>query len=346
MLEKTHVEISVGIIFRTILIILGLWFFYSIRDIVALLFISLVIVSAIEPAVNWMQERKIPRSLGVIIIYILLFSVIGLSISFLIPPMMEQFRDLYNRLPEYSQNIEQSLRGIKDYFQTQGNMLDIQKLIGNLNNSFPEISGNIFSKTVGVFSGFISTIVVFALVFYMAVKQDGINNFVALVVPEKHKEYALFLTSRIKAKIGRWMTGQLLLMIIIFILDFLGLYFIGVPFALSLAIFAGLMEIIPYVGPIISAIPAVILGLTISPIAGMLVVILFFVVQQFENHVIVPQIMKKAIGLNPIAVILALLIGLKLGGVLGAILAIPIATAIGAVVEDLMKKPDPHTNSQ
>jgi len=338
MSEKNHVEISTGIIFRTLLVVLGCWFLYLIKDIIALLFVSLVIVSAIEPAVNWMHKRKIPRSLGVIIIYLLLFSVIGLSVSFLIPPIMEQLQDFYHKLPEYSQNIEQYLQGVKDYFQTQGNLLDIQKLIGESNGGFSEISGNIFSKTVGIFSVFISTIVVFALVFYMAAKQDGISNFVASVVPEKHKEYALFLTSRIKTKIGKWMTGQLMLMLVIFVLDFIGLYFIGVPYALSLAIFAGLMEIIPYVGPIVSAIPAIILGLTVSPMTGMLVLILVFAVQQFENHVIVPQIMKKALGLNPIAVILALLIGLKLGGVLGAILAIPITTAISIVVEDLMKK--------
>lgn len=340
MLEKTNIEISTGTIIRALLIILGLWFLFLIKEIISLLFISLVIVSSIEPAINWMHVRKIPRSLGVILVYILLFSIVGLSISFLIPPLMEQFRDLYLKLPEYSQRIEQSLQGVKDYFQTQGNILDIQNLIGQSNSSFPEISGNLFSKTVGVFSGFVSTIVVFALVFYMSVKQDGINNFVALVVPKKHEEYALSLTSRIKAKIGRWMTGQLLLMVIIFALDFLGFYFIGVPYALSLAIFAGLMEIVPYVGPIVSAIPAVILGLTISPTTGLMVVILVFAVQQFENHVIVPQIMKKALGLDPIAVILALLIGLKLGGVLGAILAIPIATTIGVVIEDLMKKPE------
>jgi predicted PurR-regulated permease PerM len=346
MLEKTHIEISTGTIFRTLLIILGCWFLYLIRDIVALLFISLVIVSAIEPAVNWMHKKKIPRSFGVIIVYALLFSIMGLSISFLIPPLTEQFRDLYYKLPEYSQNIEQSLRGVKDYFQTQDNVLNIQNLIRQSTGSFSEISGNIFSRTVGVFSGFISTIVVFALVFYMAVKQDGINNFVALVIPEKHKDYALSLTSRIKMKIGKWMSGQLLLMISIFILYFIGLYFIGVPYALSLAIFAGLMEIIPYIGPIVSAIPAIILGLTISPMAGLVVLVLVFAIQQFENHIITPQIMKKALGLNPIAVILALLIGLKLGGVLGAILAIPIATAISVVMEDLMKKPDPRANSQ
>lgn len=339
MLEKTHVEISVGIIFRTILIILGLWFFYSIRDIIALLFIALVIVSGIEPAVNWMHNRKIPRPIGVGIIYILLFSIIGLSVSFLIPPMTEQFKELYQNLPGYSQNLENYFQGVKDYFQTQGNIFDIQKLIGNFGGSISEVSGNIFSKTIGVFSGFVSAIVVLVLVFYMAVKQDGIQDFVASVVPEKHKEYAISLTERIKAKIGKWMIGQLFLMLIIFLLDFAGLYFIGVPYALSLAIFAGLMEIIPYIGPIVSSIPAIILGLTISPMTGVLVIILGFAIHQFENHIIVPQVMKKAVGLNPIVVILALLIGLKLGGVLGAILAIPIVTAIGVVVEDLMKKP-------
>ncbi len=112
----------------------------------------------------------------------------------------------------------------------------------------------------------------------------------------------------------------------------------GVPYALSLAFFAGIMEVVPFIGPIISAIPAVIAGFFVSPFTGFMVLLLFFLVQQFENHVIVPQVMRRAVGLNPIAVILALLIGLKLGGILGAILAIPVATAIGVFVGDLFAK--------
>jgi len=129
------------------------------------------------------------------------------------------------------------------------------------------------------------------------------------------------------------------LMFAIFILTFLGLTVLGVPYALSLAIIAGLLEIIPYIGPMLSAIPAIIIAFTVSPLTGFLVLVLYVLIQQFENHIIVPQVMRRAVGLHPVAVILALLIGFKLGGVLGAILAVPVATAISVFVGDLFEKP-------
>ena len=130
--------------------------------------------------------------------------------------------------------------------------------------------------------------------------------------------------------------GQLFVMLIIFALDAVGLYLVGVPYALILGIFAGLLEIIPYVGPIISAIPGVILGFMVSPTTGLLALLVYCIAQQFEGNVVVPRVMKKAVGLNPIAIILALLIGAKLGGILGVILSIPVATAVGLFIRDIM----------
>jgi predicted PurR-regulated permease PerM len=134
------------------------------------------------------------------------------------------------------------------------------------------------------------------------------------------------------------MLGQGLVMLIIFALDALGLYLVGVPYPLILGIFAGFMEIIPFVGPIISGVPGVILGFIISPTTGFLAFIVYFIAQQFEGNVVVPLVMKKAVGLNPITIILALLIGGKLAGVLGIILSVPIAAAISLFVRDVMER--------
>jgi len=134
------------------------------------------------------------------------------------------------------------------------------------------------------------------------------------------------------------MLGQLFLMLIIFALDATGLYLIGVPYALILGIFAGVLEIIPYVGPIISAVPGVILGFLISPTVGFLAILVYLISQQLESNLIVPQVMKKAVGLNPVTTIVALLVGARLGGVLGAIISIPVATAISLFINDLMEK--------
>lgn len=332
------VDISIGVVLRTVLVILALWFLYLIRDVLALLFLSVVLVSAIEPMVDWLQKKRIPRSLGVLFIYIALFFLIGLSIYFLIPPIQDQFHQFSNNFSQYSQMTSDSFRGFQDFLGRSHIAFNTEKFFQNLSDTLSANSGGIFATTVGFFSGLISTIVVLSLTFYMAAKEDGFKRFITLVVPDDHKEYAISLTERIKDKIGRWMQGQLVLMFVVFVLDYIGLLIVGVPYALVLAIFAGIMEIIPYVGPIISAIPGIILGFLISPLTGVLVFLVYVVVQQLENHVITPQIMKKAVGLNPIVVILALLVGAKLGGAFGAILAIPVATAGSIFIGDIMNK--------
>lgn len=338
MLEKQTIEISTGIIFRTMLILLALWFLYLVRDIIALLFISVLIVALIEPAVNLMQKKGIRRGVGVLIIYFFILSFIGLSSFFITPYLVGQFKDFYKKVPEYSQTVNNFVGGAKDYFQIQDAKINLnsQNFLSNAGDNLSSLPEKIFATTVNVFSGFISVVIVFALVFYMTIREDGIRNFIVAVVPKKHEEYAISLVARIKNKIGKWMQGQLVIMLIIFVLDFAWLSLLGVPYPFILALFAGIMEIIPFFGPIISAVPGVFLGFLISPWKGLLALVLYTLSQQIESQVVVPQIMRKAVGLNPIVVILALLIGLKLGGVLGAILAVPIATGINVVFEDLM----------
>lgn len=338
MVEKKVVDVSAGIIWRTILILLALSFLYLVRDVLVLLVISIILVSAIDPVVDWLQRKKIPRPAGVLIIYFVIFIIFGLSVSFLIPPMADQFRDFGSNFSNYTRQFEGYFGVAKNFFQTQHISVNFESIMNNLVSELSKVPEKIYSGTVGVFSGFISVLVVFSITFYMTVKENGIKNFIISIVPENHKEYAASLTERIKVKIGKWTRGQLLLMLIIFFLDFIGLSIVGIPYALSLAIFAGVMEIIPYIGPIISAIPGVLLGFMISPLTGLLALLVYVIVQQFENHIIIPQVMKKAVGLNPIVVILALLVGAKLGGALGAILAVPIATAIGLFVGDLFEK--------
>jgi len=337
MFQKHTVDISMGVVFRTALFLVAVWFLYLIREILALLFVAILIVVAIDPIVDFLQRKKIPRSIGVLAVYILLFSIVGLSISLLIPALTGQFTDFSQKAPFFLQKIESVFESVKSFFQLHNISLNTAQLAENLNSRLATIPDAIFSETVGLVRNIISIVVVLVMAFYMTVKENGIKKFIVSITPEKHKDYAISLTERMQQKIGKWIQGQLILMLTIFILDFVGLYIIGIPYALPLAIFAGITEIVPYVGPIISAIPSIILGLLISPLTGLATLLLYFFAQQFESHIIVPQVMKKAVGLNPIAVILALLVGVKLGGILGAILAIPLATVISVFVGDLMR---------
>ncbi len=339
MIEK-KVDISTGIIFRTILILLGIWFIYVIRDAIALFFIAVILTAAIEPAINWLQRKKIPRSFGVLIIYLIIFLIGGVLISFLIPSIANQFKDFSKDFPSYMERLTDSFSGLDSYTKSKGIDFNSEKFLKDLGGGLNYSSGKIFSTTVGVFSGFLSLIIILSITFYMAVIEDGMKKFLSSVTPARHKKYVVSLGDRIKEKIGKWMLGQLFLIVLIFILYYAALSILGVPYALILAIFGGLLEIIPYLGPIISAVPAVAIGFLVSPLTGLLVLAAYIIIQQIENHVIVPQIMKKAIGLNPVAVILALLVGAKLAGVLGAILAVPVATAVSVFLGDLMKKPE------
>lgn len=332
------IETCMAVVIRTIMILIFVAFLYFIRDVILLLFIAVLLAATIEPAVNWFQGKKVPRWLGVLIIYIIMFAVVGASIYFMIPLLKEQFSDFAKNSPKYLTQIEAPFKRMDVFFQKQNISFDSQQIMGGMEEEVTEFSNNIFSKTIGFFSGFISSVIVLTLVFYMAVEEDGMKKFTMLIVPEKHREYAISLLSRIKIKIAYWVRGQFFIMLSIFVLDFIGLSLIGVPYALFLAIFAGILELIPYAGPVIASVPGIFLGFFISPITGLLAFLVYLIAQQFESHVIIPQIMKRAVGLNPIVTILALLVGAKLGGVLGAILSIPVATALGLFLGDLFNK--------
>lgn len=338
MSDSRQIEISTGVIFRAVLVILFLWFLYLIRDIIALLFISILIVSALEPGVSWLQRKKLSRNLAVLLIYIIAILLLGLSFFFIIPPLAGQLNDFFSRFGEHLQRIAEYTRGLEESFREQDIHLNISQIIEQAGNRLLSFSSGIFSLSIGIFSGIVSFIIVLVMAFYMLVREDGIRHFIVSVTPERHKEYAADLVGRINTTIGKWMQGQIMLMVVIFLLDLIALSLFGIPYALALAFFAGIMEIIPYIGPIVSSVPAIVIAFVISPVKGILVLLLYIAIQQFENHIITPQVMKKTLGIHPITVILAILIGIKLGGVLGAILGVPIAAALSVVAGDLMNR--------
>lgn len=334
-MEKKIIGTSTEIILKVVAVILGLGFLYLIRDILALFFVAVIIMAAIDPLVTWFKGKvKIPRSIGVLIIYVVLLSIFIAIFSLLIPALTSQFRGFTADLPGYLDKIDEFLRRISFSGQTYGFSLNLNKISEGWRGS----SFNIFSTTIEFFTGLISFIAILSMAFYMSIKEDGMENFLESVTPKKYKFTVVKIAKKIKNRIGRWMSGQFILMFVIFLLDYAVLYFLGVPYALVIALIGGVLEIVPYIGPIVSTFIAVLVTLLVSPIKAIFVLLLYIVIQQAENNIIFPQIMKKAVGLNPLAVILAMLIGLKLAGIAGAILAIPVATAIGIIIEELMGK--------
>jgi predicted PurR-regulated permease PerM len=173
---------------------------------------------------------------------------------------------------------------------------------------------------------------------YMVTEEDSLRKIVNSVIPARHVGYIVSLLSRIRDKLTFWIRAQLILSVIIGITTFIVLSLLGVRYAAALALIAALLEFVPFLGPIIAAVPAFIIAFTQGGVVLFLVVLAFYVVlQQAENHILVPKIMQKAVGLNPVVSIVALLIGAQLAGILGAILAIPVAIALSVIIKDVIE---------
>lgn len=335
--NKLIVSISSGFIWRVLLVSMAVYFVYTIRFVILLFFLAVVVVSAAVPVVNRLERKRIPRTVSVIGLFLLFFIVLIYVVYLVIPVFLTELNLLGQNLPKYLEDLNQLFIRINRVTANYQFEINLSKFSQNIVDQITASTSDLFSNTLAFFGNIFNVFVVLSLSFYMLVKRDAVQSFVQTIVPEKHQLYAVDLTSRIQYKMGRWLIGQLILMMIIFVLDYAALLALGVPYALIIAILGGLLEVIPYIGPAIAIIPAALVGLTISPLVSILVIILYIFIQQMENYLITPMVMKRAVGLNPVAVILALLIGAEMAGLIGIIVSVPAATAIGVFVGDLMK---------
>ena len=334
--KKIIVDISWVSILKVITALLAVWLVWSVQDIIILFFIVLVLVAALSPVVDF-WSKKINRVIATSLVYLLILACLVLIGFVIIPPVATQVRSLSYDLPYLSKQIFPVFGAWRDVidFSTQS--------LTSLASQLQTVSSSIYSTTVGFIGGVVGVFTVLVLTFYLLLEEQGAKNFLHKYLPIQNRETYIEIMQKVGLKMGAWMRGQLFLALVVGVIDFAGLIIIGVPYALTLAVWAGLTEIIPYIGPVLGAIPAIIIALTISPIQGLLVLIFFIVVQQVESNFLVPKIMQKAVGLSPVIIILVLLIGGKLAGILGIILAVPVAATIGVFVQELPKLKNTQT---
>lgn len=338
--KPLSINITTSTIVKFFLIMILIYFLYAARDIIIILFVALIFSSALDPWVDWMHGKKIPRAAGIMLIYFALFILISLSIYLIIPPIAQQIGDLSANSPHYMDKILSGISNFKQYSAEHGIIDEIKSGLSSVSQELQKAAGGVFSTLTNIFGGIVSFFLVLVITFYMVVEENAIKKLVWSLAPEKHQAYVMHLINRMQKKIGLWLRGQLLLSFFIFVLCYIGLLILGVKFALVLAIIAGITEFIPYIGPILGGIPAIFLAFTQSPPLALFVLALYFVIQQTENHILVPKVMEKTVGLNPIISISVLLIGYQIAGIAGAILSIPVATAVSVFVKDVFDEKD------
>lgn len=330
--HPTTVNISTITLLKIVFIGLLLWFCWVVRDVLLIFLISIIISSAIDPVADYLSQRKIPRILSVSIIYILFLGLVALIGFLIVPPLTAQFEAIK------SADVYQSfISKIGVYRETLSHSAIGQSINNSFKEFFSNLGGTLFATTKGVLTGVASVVSIFVISFYLTVEENGMKNFIKHLAPYKHQAYVMRLVTKIQHKIGAWLLGQLILSAIIFGLFFIGLSVLNVQYALILALIAGFLEIIPLIGPFIAGAFAIFFAFLQSPTLAVLVVILWVVTQQLENHIIVPVIMSRSVGLNPVMVILAVLTGATLGGFVGALIAIPVVSAISVFVTDVME---------
>lgn len=338
MAEKPRITINIGTVtlVKIFGVIAAMVLLYFVRDVLFLLFVVLAIVVALDPLVDNIQKYlRFPRWLAVSSLYVVVIAIIALVIGLIIPPLVEQVKTLSENLPVYINKLMPAYQNIKDMIESSKIIPSSQSILNQITSSLSGFSNSILSTTMDVFGGFISLITILVLTFYMLLEESASKKALMTVIPTKNREYVIKVLNRIGDRVGGWARGQLLLMLAIFITTLIGLLILRVPYALTLALIAGLTEVIPVIGPWIGAVPAVLVAFTVSPILGVLTIVLYILVQQLENHILVPNVMRRTVGLSPVLVIIGMLTGAKLMGLLGILIAVPIVAIIVVIIQEI-----------
>ncbi|MFZ2555228.1 MAG: AI-2E family transporter [Minisyncoccia bacterium] len=340
-MKEAQISISTSTIVKTLIILVGAWLLFYLRDVVLIVLTSIVVASALEPAVAMFVRWRFPRLVGVIFIYLMLFAFLFSIFYFFVPLILEDLATFVSSLPAYLSALSNSTL-VQDYGAIFGipatGSLASGELIESIRNgaALSSLFGSSFSAAASLFGGLFSFVLIIVFSFYFTVAETGIDDFLRIIVPKKHQAYALDLWFRSRHKIGLWMQGQLILAVLIGVLVYLSLTILGIRHALLLAVFAAVFELIPVFGPTISAVPAVLIGFADGGITmGLLIVALYIIIQQFENHLIYPIVVTQVVGVPPLLVILGLIIGWKLAGLLGILLSVPMAAVLQELVRDM-----------
>jgi predicted PurR-regulated permease PerM len=328
------INISTVTLLKVVFIGLSLWLMWLIRDVLLIFLISVIIASAIDPVADFLQKRRVPRALSVLFVYAVFLGLVVLVGFLIVPPLTDQFNQIKNA------NVYQTFTSKVGVFRES---LSHSSIGRSIDNSFKEFIDNfnfgstLFVTTRGVLTGIVSVITTLVISFYLTIEENGMKNFVKNLTPYKHHAYVLRLVNKIQYKMGAWVLGQMILSAVIFGLVFIGLTVLKVKYALVLALVAGLLEVVPIIGPFISGAFAVFFAFLQAPALALAVLILWIVTQQLESHIIVPIVMSKSVGINPVTVILGVLIGGTLGGVVGILIAIPVISGISVFVNDIIE---------
>ncbi len=330
--DKNILEISWGSFFKLVAIIAAAALFFALSNVVTMLVFAVVLASAFDPLVNRLYARGWPRIAVVLLLYMLAFVLLSASIYYLAPLVFSELRSFVTLLGGTQSPV------LKNY----GNVTYVINFLEHFESISSQDVATLFSRIgslmASLFGGVASMFIVIVITFYLLLHERGVGDFIADIAPVQYERYVLDVWQRTQNRIGKWLQAQLLLSAIIGVLVFLGLTLLGVSNALLLGLLSALLEIVPVVGPIVAGGIAMIVAFGDSSTLALYAGAMFVGLQQFESHILIPVLMKKAVGLNPVFVLVLLLAGANLGGLVGVFLAVPVGVLLEEIVKDMIEK--------
>jgi predicted PurR-regulated permease PerM len=320
-------------------VFLTFWLLYRLRDVLFLFFVAIVVGTAIQPAVDWLHRRGIPRASGVILLYIVIAGLVVGFLAMILPLLADQATEISRAIPEYYAGLRtmlvdsgnRLLQNIGWRLPTQLNLTVLTHRDPNTEEMLDQVGQTILYTNL-ILKGFLGTLVVFLLAYYWTQESNFILRSLLRIAPPQRKKGIRDFLQLAEMKLGGYVRGQGLLCLAVGATAFIAYLLIGLPYALVLGIFAGILEIVPIFGPAIGAVPALFVALSIDPSKALWVIIATVIIQLLENAVLVPRIMKHSMGVNPIIVLLSLIAFSSVFGFIGALLALPLAAIIQLLV--------------
>jgi predicted PurR-regulated permease PerM len=331
-----------GFIYFAITII-ALWTLYLVRGPLLLFYVCVLIATGLSPIVRWIERRRpvggrLPRPVAILMIYGAVLGTIAGIGAMIVRPLVEQSRQFWKELPNLLDQIQGRLMSWGVISPDTSLKQLLQQAPGST-DAVTMLIGTLWGFVGGLF-GFITILL---LTFYLLVEAQGIFDYFVRLFPRERRQKVSEVSALVTTKVSAWLGGQILLGFIIGTTTAIGLALMGVPYFYLLALVAGIGEMIPIVGPIVSALPAIAVAFTVSPGLALGVTVFFFVQQQLENAILVPKVMGQTVGLGAVTVITSLILGGELLGIVGALLAVPTAAIVKVLLEELYlaeKPPD------
>lgn len=326
-----------------VLAVILCWCAYSVREALLLIYVSGILAIGFSPIVRAIERQKLlpigsarfPRWLAILVLYLAILGIVGLALAVIFPPLVQQAQALWEHAPDIFEKGQRFLitRGwLREH-------LTISEAVARApGGASGDAVAHVATAIAGLAGGIFGVFTILILSFYILVDSENLREAALRLFPRARRARVDAASREVTVKVSAWLGGQLLVAAVIGTSSAVGLWALGVPFFYVLALIAAIGELIPVVGPILSAIPALAVAATLSPQEVVVVLIFFVVQQQLENHILVPRIMSRQVGVSPVTVIVALLIGGSLAGIVGAILAVPTAAILQVVAAEVMRE--------